>query len=279
MDLIFGDAYLAPGVGTHRFVLPVKTIASWLDPEVPDSITPTLLTGTVWTDLPSFRWVAGLPTQTFTVRGYQVSEELFIDLSDEQLIALEDGRGEDDVALRIKLQATLLQADTSIHPVAHEETAVRISRARWLEQLDQIGHEVGIVVRVPSPLTDSALQLPPVAAVEDAPSLAQATARLRQARAELRDHQWEHCVATCRRILENIGRLVTLPPAKRIFAKSVDTRTQDERWAAIYYDTKTMTSAAHHDDTTTDTFRWSQADAEAVLATTAGLLKRYVTPS
>jgi hypothetical protein len=71
----------------------------------------------------------------------------------------------------------------AIHPVAQEETQFRISRSRWLELLDQVRTEVGIVLRVPSPPTDSVLQTPLPASAEDAASLSQATAgcvRLRQ---------------------------------------------------------------------------------------------------
>ncbi|MEU8073071.1 hypothetical protein AB0B20_25270 [Micromonospora sp. NPDC049151] len=107
---------------------------------------------------------------------------------------------------------------------------------------------MGVLLRVPSPLTDSALTPPPAASDKDAASLSQAAARLRQAQAELRDQQWEHCVATCRRVLENISRLVSIPSAKQVFAVPADSRTQDQRWAAVYRDVKGMTHAAHHDD-------------------------------
>ncbi|MFI5950396.1 hypothetical protein ACIA8B_22800 [Micromonospora chalcea] len=152
---------------------------------------------------------------------------------------------------------------------------MRIPRTRWLELLNQAGTEVDVLVRVPSPLTDSALTTPPASSNEDAASLAQATARLRQARAELRDQQWEHCVATCRRVLENISRLVNIPSSRSVSNTPADQRTPDQRWAAIYWDIKSMANAAHHDDGTTAGFAWSRADAEAILATTAGLLLKY----
>lgn len=64
---------------------------------------------------------------------------------------------------------------------------------------EQAGDVVGDVVS--RPLTDPHLTASPAASVEDVASLAQAAARLRQTRAELRDQQWEHCVATGRRVL------------------------------------------------------------------------------
>lgn len=275
IHMAFGDVHLTPGSGTHRLVLPVKITGTWLDPEAPTSNAAALLVGTVWTSQPYFRWLAGLEPQVLTLRGFAIGEELVLSLSDEQLIALERARGEDDIVLNLKLQATLLPPYEGVHPITAEETTFRISRTRWLELLDQVGTEVGILLRVPSPLTDSPTELPPAASAEDAASLAQATARLRQARAELRDHQWEHCVATCRRVLENIARLVNLPSGTALSKIKPEDRSQDERWAAIYYDVKSMASAAHHDDGTTEGFIWRRADAEAVLATTASLLARY----
>jgi hypothetical protein len=218
--------------------------------------------------------LAGLEPQVVTLRGYPLGEELIVSLSDDQLICLERTPGRDDVVLRLKLQATLLAPPDGIHPMAQEELPVRIPRTRWLELLDQAGAEVGVLVRVPSPLTDSALTPPPAAFEEDAASLAQATARLRRARAELRDQQREHCVATCPRVLENISRMVSLPSARSVADTPAVQRTREQRWAAIYWDVKSMANAAHHDDGTTEGFFWSRADAEAILARMGGAAAR-----
>ena len=278
VHLALGDVHVSPGWGTHRMTLPIQVTGTWLSSEETKATTPVLLIGTVWTDQPSFRWVAGIEPQVLAVRGYQVGEELVISLSDEQLIALEGARGDGDITFILKLQATLLTPLEGVHSVAHEETTLRIPRARWMELLDQVGSEVGVLIRVPSPLTDSALEQPPTASAEDATSLSQATARLRQARAELRDGQWEHCVATCRRVLENVGRLTMLPAAKSVNSSPAEQRTQEQRWAAVFYDVKSLASAAHHDDGTTRGFVWGRADSEAILATTAGLLRRFTAP-
>jgi hypothetical protein len=82
-------------------------------------------------------------------------------------------------------------------------------------------------------------------------------------------------VATCRRVLENISRMASLPSARSVADTPAVQRTQEQRWAAIYWDVKSMANAAHHDDSTTEDFSWSRADAEAILAGTAGLLGRY----
>ena len=51
---------------------------------------------------------------------------------------------------------------------------------------DQLASDVGILIGVPSPVTDSASELAPAASAEDTASLAQVTARPPHARAELR---------------------------------------------------------------------------------------------
>lgn len=275
IHMALGDAVIAPGYTSHRLMFPITVTGTWLNPEDATANAPTMLFGAAWTGLPNYRWLASVQPQVLTVRGYAASEELVIDLSDDQLVALERARGENDVVLNLKLQATLLLPVRDVHPVASEEARVRIARGRWSELLDQVGTEVGITLRVPSPLTDAALQSLPATSADDAASMTQATARLRQARAELRDHQWEPCIATCRQVLENLGRLVAMPPAKQVFETRPEARTQDQRWAAIYHDVKRMANAAHHDDETTTGFTWSRADADAVLAATAGLLVRY----
>ena len=275
VHLAFGDVRFFPGACSHRLTVQAKVTGTWLKPDEPLSNAAMLLTGTVWTEQPSYRWLAGLEPQVLTLRGYQVSEELAIDVADDQLIALERARGEDDIVLTLKLQATLLAATPVVYPVVREEVGYRIPRTLWLELLDQVGSEVGIVIRVPSPLTDSAVQWPPAASDEDDASLSQAAARLRQARTELREHRWESCVATCRKVLDNLAYLATIPPVRPTFAVAAENRNQEQRWAAIYHDVKSMTSAAHHDDNVTDGFTWSHTDAEAILAATAGLLARY----
>lgn len=142
INVSFGDVHLTPGVANHRLVLPVQTTATWLAAQDSQSNAQALLTGTVWTEQPSLRWVAGLEAQVLTLRGYAVGEELVVSFTDDQLMSLERARGQDDVVLRLKLQATLLAPPNGVHPVTQEELPVRIPRTRWVELLDQAGTEV-----------------------------------------------------------------------------------------------------------------------------------------
>jgi len=233
---------------------------------------PALLLGAVWLTQPSFRWITGIEPVALTLRGYPVTEECVISLTDEQLLALERIRGAGDLQLLLKLQGSLLSAATGVHPVVEDEVSIRIPRARWLEILDQAGTEVAVLVRVATPLTETASAQDEAG---EAASLSQAGARLRQARSELRDHQWEQSVATCRKVLEVLGRLVDVPSAKSVAAIPPRRRTQAQRWAAVFHDVEGMTSAAHHHDDTTEAFTWTRSEAESVLGCTAALLARY----
>lgn len=76
----------------------------------------------------------------------------------------------------------------------------------------------------------------------------------------------------CRKVLENIAALVTLPTAKSLQGISAQDRTKDERWAVTYYDMFSLTSAAHHE---TAKISFGQVDAEAILACTAALVLNY----
>lgn len=265
IQVVFADVGLWAGIGVHRLTLPLRLTANWLN-EGPET-TPALLTGSIWTASPSFRWLGAIDPQVVALRGYLAAEDLTISVSDDQLLAIDLTREGGDLRLHVKLAATLLQPPTNVHPIDHAETDHFVTKSRWIDLLDQAGGHVGITIRVPSPLMGDR-------ATAEA-SWSQAATRLRQARTHLQDGQWELCVGACRQALESVGRLVSLPSVKSLKDVAPEARSQEQRWAAIYYDVKSMTSAAHHDDGTTASFLWTSADAEGVLASTAGLLRKF----
>ncbi len=273
ISFAYHDAYLQAGSAAHRLTLKFDVSASWLDPNEVSAVMPVLVTGAAWTTNPGpgLRPMAGLQTAMFKVRGYSLQEDLVFDLSDDELYVLDSQSGLDAIRINFKLDATLLGTDPGVYPVSHQDFDVHLSRSRWIELLDGVGAGVGITLRVPSPLTD-AKQPRPAANAETRASLAQAAERLREARRQLRDRHWEQCVGTCRRVLENIAELVALPTSKSVFTVNAQNRTKEQRWAAIYFDTFSLTSAAHHE---TAKITFTQSDAEAILASTAALLLSY----
>jgi hypothetical protein len=273
VHIAFQGVALQAGSAIHGVTFNLTSRATWLAPQPSTETTPMLLTGTAWVDQNGPGRLGGLQPQVVQLRGYDASEKLVLDLSDDQLIALERGRGDDGVAFRLDLQSTLLQPADEMYPVTDEQVTIRVPRSRWMELVEQAGTEVAVLIRVPSPLSDPAL---PLVDGDDAGSLALATKRLTQARAELRDHQWEQSVATCRKVLEVLARTAPVLGADEVFSVSRRDRTQAQQWAAMYHTLKDMTHPAHHDNPHTSKFDWNRADAEAILATAAGLLLRYM---
>ena len=272
--LALGSPSFLAGVGSHRLTFPLEAVATWLEHEEPTATTPLFLTGAVWAELPSMQWLGSLIPQTLALRGYGAGEELSLDLSDAKLLAIEDLRGDhDDLRLQLKLQGTLLVPPQDFHPIAHEQAPVYIQQRRWTELLDQLGRSTSILLRLPSPLTDDGVPVR-LSGDDDQPSLTRAVLRLRQARGDVIDRRYEACVAGCRLVLENLAQVVSLPSPKVVFQTKPEDRSQEQRWAAVYYDVKSLTSGSHHDDKATVGFDWTRTDAEVVLAATAGLLKR-----
>jgi hypothetical protein len=277
--LTLADPWLIRGPGSHRLTFPLTSYASWLEDQGESAWTPMLLTGSVYIDLPAMQWLGSVSPQTLSLRGWQAGgDDLGIVVSDQQLFAIEAARAaHDDVRLRLKLQGTLLAAGPDVHPVHTVDMPVSIQAARWRELLDQVGHGVGITLFIPSPLTDDGSPLS-IADDDGRTSYGQATNRLRQARDHLRGGDYEESVASCRRVLEVLSRLTSLPTDKEVSAVRARDRTQEQRWAAMYYAAFGLASGAHHDDESTVEFTWTRVDADAALAATAGLLRRYIGP-
>lgn len=269
----FHDVSLQPGSAMHRLTFRFDVSASWLTSEEQSAVVPLMVTGSAWTvnPGPGLRAMAGLQPTTWRVRGWPMRDDLTFDLSDDELYVLDSRSGLDAIEINFKLRATPLRDIEAIYPVSEQDFNIRVPRSRWTELLDGVGAGVGITIRVPSPLTD-ATQPRPATNAKTKASLAQAAERLREARRQLRDRHPEQSVGTCRKVLENIAELVSLPTAGSVGAIKPQERTKEQRWAAMYYDAFSLTSAAHHE---TATISFNQTDAEAILATTAALLLTY----
>lgn len=275
LQMAHQDVGVHAGAGTHRLVVPTMLSASWLSDDT--DVAFVLLSGSVYLTQPSHRFAGELNTQVADVRAFPTTFDLSVAVTDEQLAGIEQARGQDDVALNLKVQVALLQPPPGVHATHAQDVQVRVRSSHWVTLLDQLGAQVALIVRVPSPLTDPQLFGSPQGAAggETIPSLTQATRRLRQAREHLRDGRWDDCVGACRLVLDNISALRDVPSDARVGAVKPRDRDLELRWAAAFHAVNSIASAAHHDDKTTDDFVWSQPDAEAMLATTAALLRRY----
>lgn len=131
---------------------------------------------------------------------------------------------------------------------------------------------VGLYVRVPVPAFGS-----DGGDYDEAPKLTRAVSRLREAKSMAANQEWERCVGGCRNVLELLRDVAQIPkPGEMPTAKRE--RSKAQRWAALFDDAWSLTSAANHDDGVTSQIRWTRGDADAALAITAALLARYSVP-
>jgi hypothetical protein len=180
------------------------------------------LSARVYAGNTGMKWVGAVPGRVFSVRGYEVSDELVVSLTDSQLLALDAERHGHYLELIINLVGTMIHVAPGVYPSSETQLTLFIQAETWLKNLDQVGSELEIIIRVPSPLTDPGAVPPPTSRPGD-PALAsraQAVARLRQARGEIRSGQYENSVATCRLVLDSLGLLGPMPSAKTVSTRS-----------------------------------------------------------
>jgi hypothetical protein len=264
------------GLGSHLLRVDFDSRGDWLTGH---ETAQTLVTGEVWcSNAPGSPWVGALVPQVHTLRPFSYNTWLAVQVSDDQLIALDKARDDKPLNLRIDIKSTLFQPAEGFYPVAEDQFTVSADGPDWAKLLDQVGLQTGFLIRVAGPFLGPTVQLA-LANREDQASLAQAVVRLREARAELAEGRWEPCIATCRRVLENLQRIAPpLPTAKSIKTQPDPERLSEvERWAGLFYAVKALTQPAHHDDKTTLGFTFTREKAEAILAATASLLNVYTT--
>jgi len=277
VTLSFKPPQLLAGAGVHLLRLPFEAVVGWLDEQSGEKV-PLLLAGRAWFESGqiAMRWTGAIAPQTVVLRGYSTQEELSISLTDGQVIAIDELRGpHGDVSFRLDLSATWLTPPAAVHPTVSYQFCLRLSEAAWLHQLNQIGTETSFLIRVPSPLSEAGVPAQEWAAsAADRASRTQAASRLRQAEKEFHDGDYEQCVATCRRVLENYKRLTPVPALNEVTKVRSEDRKPQERWAMVYHALVGLTHPAHHDDLTTRLFTWTRSDAQAVLAAVSSLVAR-----
>lgn len=151
----FGDASLAAGIGAHQLSLPCKFSASWLDPEDPTACTPVYVEARLHGDnTTAMRWLGDSAPTVLVVRGYPVLEQLRFALSNDQVLALDAARKDEALLLRLDLAATLLAPPAGVHFHRDQQVPLRVEAHAWLEQLDRLGSELSILLRVPGAAAD-----------------------------------------------------------------------------------------------------------------------------
>ena len=203
LQLDFGDAALAAGAAVHALIVPLTTHALWLDADDLDGGV-VLVEAIAWFG-DTNRYVGSFGTRSLAVRGFRVTDSLLLGLSDEQVVALDVLRLGHDLTLRLDVTATVLTGGAGHTVPATGQVGYRVSATDWDRLLDAAGAQVGVTVRVPSPLSGAHVR-EGAAEADDGASTARLVTRFRQATEYLREGRYEECVANCRRILEALPR-------------------------------------------------------------------------
>jgi hypothetical protein len=276
VNLTCRDVTLRAGAGAHALVFRVEVRASWLSEKGQTPPEPLLVCAEVSLDS-RYTWIGATQPAVWQLHGFNnVSEDLTITLTDDQLLAVERQRGDGDLALRLKVHGSLLLPTPTPQVPREVDMPVRVSRETWLQQLNNAGVEVGILLRIRSPLTDDSLT-----PASDEPAsrarMSRVIAHLAQAKQSLLEHAWEGCVLHCRKALEVLKELAPVtesePSIRNIKAQQ---RTESQRWALVFHDTVSLVHPVAHADDDAAAFRWKRANAEAALAFTGALVTHYL---
>jgi hypothetical protein len=266
-----GDLSILPSAGAHWLRIPIELTATWIERESQIG-APVMMGGDVYTETGGPLGV--LAPVLFSLRGYQTHEELKLMLTTDQVLALDALHEYNDVVLLINLSGALLAGTDGVHPATSAQLRLRIPQAVWREQIERLGAELSVLIRVPLPLSEPSREVlassaPGAATIA---SRAQAAARLREARSEFLDNRYDSSVRSCRLVLDNLAHLMPELAREQAGSTKPRSRSSAERWSSVYQSLRSLTSAAHHDDEVTTNFVWRRRDSEAILAITGSLV-------
>lgn len=193
-----------------------------------------------------------------TARGAEVRVTGLV--SAEQLRTVEELRAGGDLWLTLGVEVTTVTANPPGPAGWTGELSFPVRGGEWATQLELV--DAGAFVEVLVPVPDTA-------------DLAAAVQRLGEARRLLQDNEIDAALGAARRALEPVLEAVRYGGlAKGAQAKSARDRDLPERFAVLAEATFSLLSGAAHDDEVTAGFQFSRPEAVALVATTAGLVKR-----
>jgi hypothetical protein len=193
-----------------------------------------------------------------TARGAEV--QLIGQIGDEQLRTVEEMRAGGQLWLCLAVEASGVLADPPRPVVWLGELNIPVSSGEWAEQVERV--DAGALVEVLVPLPHGA-------------DLAGAVERLREARRLLRDNEIDAALGAARKALEPVLEAARDGGvSKGAAAKPARERDLPERFAVMVEATHSVLCGAAHDDDVTAVFRYTRSEAQALIATAAGLVKR-----
>lgn len=236
------SASLIPGLGAHRLRIPVLVEPITL----PAGITVLQLSGELQAEHPAPMWLGDVIPVSL-LEGRSRPTDLVCSLSDQQILALEQARGDQELQIRMNLTGVLPQGPSE-YPFAHDQEAIRVPTSRWGEQLEGLGRAVSVTIAVP---------LPP-----DGAHLADASNYLREAKLLITDGKYEPAVVKIRLALERMRDLKHWPAKPPKDQPDPTKWSQDVRWGVILTGLWSQACGAAHADEVTKDFVYTRSAPE-----------------
>lgn len=193
-----------------------------------------------------------------TARGAEV--HLTGMVSDDQLRAVEEMRAGGDLWLCLAFEVSGQLDDPPGPAIWSAELNIPVSSGEWGGQVENVdaGSLVAILVAMPH-----------------GADLAGAVGRLREAGRLLRDNEIDAALGAARKAVEPVLDAVREGGlAKSAAGKPARERDLPERFAVFVEATHSLLCGAAHDDEVTAGFRYTRAEAQTLIATATGLVKR-----
>jgi hypothetical protein len=137
-------------------------------------------------------------------------------LTDQQILALEQARGDQELHIRMNLTGVLPQGPAK-YPFAYGEEHIRVATSRWGRQVEDLGRAMAVTIAVP---------LPP-----DGDLLSDAGRYLRDAKLLITDGKYELAVEKIRHALEQMRDLKHWPAKPPKDQNDPTQWPQNVRWA------------------------------------------------
>jgi hypothetical protein len=201
-------------------------------------------------------------TVTPTIRGAEI--RLSGHVSTEQLRVVDEIRaGADAFWMNLTFDVSNVAGDPPMPVSRTGDLSVAVRATTWGEQTQRIEAASFIDVLVPVP---------------HGAEMVEAVARLRAARQLLLDGQIDPALDAARKALEPVRKSLAMRAAFKAGTAKTDPhqRLLDERFALMVEDVFSVLSGCAHDDPVTKDFEYTREDALALIAVTAGLVKRHI---
>lgn len=257
----FRDLQLFAGAGVHQMQL-TATIDNNTAPQT--SIVALRGDASIVPSRQSPRWLGNwAQTSPHYIRPSPDSgQPIQLPLSDSQVWAIEDICRENNLILRLTVNAVLV-ADGCTYPMINPiQYTMSVDRNVWLRNLDQIHLAAAFMVAAPMPGTGD----------EGHAAIAHS---LRNAREAHNDNRPRDAATEVRKALERLRTLTpNLPSEKEVTQVSAARRDRQQRWSLLLNALIGIVNAAPHDDEVTAKIDFDRRDSQAIIATAIGLLGR-----